>query len=52
VGFDLDDDPGPVRVELTIGALTYCLEFGGETPEFKAGRFYRAKRSAAPASCP
>jgi hypothetical protein len=52
LGFDLDDDPNPVRVELAIGAHTYCLEFGGEAPKFKAGRLYRAKRSAAPASCP
>jgi hypothetical protein len=51
LGFDLDDDPNPVRIELAIGAHAYCLEFGG-APKFKAGKVYRAKGATAPASCP
>jgi hypothetical protein len=51
LGFDLDDDPNPVRVVLAIGAHGYCLEFGG-TARFKVGRVYQAKRAGAPASCP
>jgi len=52
LGFDLDDDPDPVRVKLTVGAHAYCLEFGGASPRFKAGRLFRAKNAAAPATCP
>jgi hypothetical protein len=52
LGFDLDDDPNPVRVQLAIGAHTYCLEFGGAAPKFKANKVYRAKGAPAPASCP
>ena len=52
LGFDLDDDPNPVRVVLDIGAHAYCLEFGGDAPRFKASKVYRAKRAPAPTSCP
>jgi hypothetical protein len=52
LGFDLDDDPNPVRIQLVIGAHAYCLEFGGAAPKFKAGKVYRAKGARAPASCP
>jgi hypothetical protein len=52
LGFDLDGDPNPVRVVLGLGAHTYCLEFGGAAPKFKANRLYRAKRAPAPATCP
>jgi hypothetical protein len=52
LGFDLDRDPNPVRVVLALGAHTYCLEFGGAAPKFKANRLYRAKRAPAPATCP
>jgi hypothetical protein len=52
VGFDLDDDPNPVTVEVTIGARRYCLEFGGPDPKFKADRKYVAKKAPAPGACP
>jgi hypothetical protein len=52
LGFDLDDDPTPVRVELAAGEHHYCLLFGGATPKFKANRLYRATLAAAPAVCP
>jgi hypothetical protein len=51
LGFDLDDDPNPVRIELAIGERVYCLEFGG-VRRFKANKSYRANGAAAPAVCP
>jgi hypothetical protein len=51
VGFDLDDDPDPVTVELRLGARRYCFEFGG-TPKFKPAKKYVAKKPGAPSSCP
>lgn len=51
IGFDLDDDPDPVTVEVTIGTRRYCLEFGGAT-DFTEGKKYVAKKPAAPAACP
>jgi len=51
LGFDLDDDPNPVRLVLTIGAHAYCLDFGGDR-KFKANRLYRARQAVAPATCP
>jgi hypothetical protein len=52
LGVDLDDDPNPVRIQLAIGAQTYCVEFGGDDRRFKANRLFRAKNAAAPATCP
>jgi hypothetical protein len=52
LGLDLDDDPNPLRIELGIGAHTYCLEFGGDDRRFKVNRLFRSTRAAAPAACP
>lgn len=52
VGFDLDDDPDPVTVEVTIGSRRYCLEFGGDPVSFKAEKKYVAKKPLAPGACP
>jgi hypothetical protein len=52
LGFDLDDDPRPVRVSLGIGGHLYCFEFGGETVTFKPNKRFAAKRAGAPAACP
>jgi hypothetical protein len=52
LGFDLDDDPTPVRVGLAVGEHRYCLEFGGTAPKFKPNKLYRATLAAAPAVCP
>jgi len=52
LGFDLDDDPDPVQIGLAIGAHRYCLTFGGDQPQFKPNKLYRAKRAPAPAICP
>ena len=47
----LDVDPGPVGIELRLGAHRYCFEFGGEAT-FLEGRLFRAKRAPAPVACP
>jgi hypothetical protein len=52
VGFDLDNDPNPVTVEVTIGTRRYCVEFGGVDPSFKEGKKYLAKKAPAPGACP
>jgi hypothetical protein len=52
LGFDLDGDPDPVRVELGIGGHLYCFEFGGERVTFKRNAVFAAKRAGAPAACP
>jgi len=50
LGHDLDDDPDPVIVVLTIGEHAYCLEFGGKSL-FKADERYQAKHAPAPLTC-
>ena len=52
VGFDLDDDPNPVRIEVRLGLRRYCLELGGADPTFKEGKKYVAKKAPAPGACP
>jgi hypothetical protein len=47
----LQGDPGDVRVVMTLGALTQCLEFGGQK-NFKFGKKFLAKDAAAPGACP
>jgi hypothetical protein len=48
---DLQGDPGDVTVVVTLGALTQCLEFGGQK-NFKFGKKFLAKNAAAPGTCP
>jgi hypothetical protein len=43
-------DPNPVNVELTLGAQTYCLTYGGQTT-FKEDKKYLAKDASA-GTCP
>jgi hypothetical protein len=52
LGFDLNDNPNPVRVTLGIGAHVYCLEFGGRQLKFKPDRRWAAKKAPAPTICP
>ena len=52
LGFDLDANPNPVRVQLGIGGQLYCFEFDGEVVAFKTGTRYVAKRAGAPGACP
>jgi hypothetical protein len=52
LGFDLNDNPNPVRVTLRTGAHVYCLEFGGRQLKFKPDRRWAAKKSPAPTTCP
>lgn len=52
VGFDLNDNPDPVTVEVTIGSRRYCLEFGGDSSSFKEGKKYLVRKAHAPTACP
>ena len=52
LGFDLNDNPNPVRVTLRTGTHLYCLEFGGRQLKFKPDRRWAAKKSPAPTACP
>ena len=52
LGFDLDDDPNPVRLELAIGGRLFCFAYGGDTVAFKGGKRYVARRAGAPGACP
>jgi len=52
LGFDLNDNPNPVRVTLGIGAHVYCLEFGGRQQKFKPDKRWGAKKAPAPSVCP
>lgn len=51
LGHTLGGNPAPVRVTLTLGALQYCLSFGG-TVSARAGRRYLATDAPAPGACP
>ena len=51
LGFDLDANPDPLRMELQIGGHLYCFEFGGEKVTFKLNQSFKAKRASAPV-CP
>ena len=51
LGHDLDGNPNPVAIVLTVGGRTSCMSFGGTT-KFKANKTYTATGAPAPASCP
>ena len=51
LGHNLDDDPNPVDVLLTIGGgHRYWMRFGG-TAKFRANLAYRAARAPTPSGC-
>lgn len=50
LGLDLSTDPGPLRIQLTLGARRACFVFGGTTA-WKAGTRWKARRAPAPAAC-
>ena len=52
LGFDLDNDPNPVRVSVRIGGHFYCFEFGGTKVRFKPNKRFAAKKAGAPTTCP
>jgi hypothetical protein len=52
LGFDLDNDPNPVRVSVRTGEHFYCLEFGGAKVKFTPNKRFRAKKAGAPTTCP
>jgi hypothetical protein len=50
LALSLQTNPNPVRVDLTIGGRSYCMQFGGDAT-FKPGRRFVARASLAPAQC-
>ena len=51
LGHTLAGNPAPVRVTLSLGALQYCLSFGG-TVSARPGLRYLAMDAPAPGTCP
>jgi hypothetical protein len=51
LGVELATKPGPVQVELALGARRYCLEFGGRE-RFKAGKRLLRQKASRAAACP
>jgi hypothetical protein len=52
IGFDLADDPRPIRLELAIGGHLYCFEFGGRLVDIRLNGRLVATQAPAPATCP
>jgi hypothetical protein len=50
LALSLQTNPNPVRVDLTIGGRSYCMQFGGNVT-FKPGRRFVARAAFAPAQC-